>query len=297
MKPQHSFKAERALAQHCPELVPTAPGPDELIPLLERVGERFARTLAPALTTLIGGIGSRIEAAKASRTTLDALAKARAGLAANLLLGAGPDFLPLLVVLDGAAVLRMVDRTFGGRGDAPEPPPAAFPASAELLILRLEALLVEALGTALFPDRPGSLQPLRRHANLAALEPFSGNEPLVELQFAVTEPSGKTWPLTLAVPLPTLSLVCGAAPRPAAIRPRHVADPLAAPFGDVPLELAAVLVDMRMSMAVLAAIEPGTILPVAVARAVPLLLGGLAVASGTVGAADDRIAIQITTAF
>ncbi|MBA3055783.1 MAG: FliM/FliN family flagellar motor switch protein [Sphingomonadales bacterium] len=64
-----------------------------------------------------------------------------------------------------------------------------------------------------------------------------------------------------------------------------------------PLYLAGVLVDMRRAMAVLAAIEPGTVLPVAVARAVPLLLGGLAVASGTVGAADDRIAIQITTAF
>ncbi|MBU3991598.1 MAG: FliM/FliN family flagellar motor switch protein [Alphaproteobacteria bacterium] len=297
MKPQHSFAAERALARHCPELVRAAPGPDELIPLLERAGERLARTIAPAFAPLIGGKGLRIAAPAAGRTTCDALAQAHPALAANLLFGLGPDLLPLLVVIDAAAVLRMVDRTFGGQGDAPEPLPEAFPASAELLIRRLEALLVGALDAALFPDQPDALHPLRRHASLAELEPFPANEPLVALEFAVAEPGGKTWPLTLALPLPTLALGCGAAPRPGPARARQVADPLTAPFGDVPLELAAVLVDMRVSMAVLAALEPGTVLPVAVARAVPLLLGGLAVASGTVGAADDRIAIQITTAF
>nr|WP_268958963.1 FliM/FliN family flagellar motor C-terminal domain-containing protein [Novosphingobium aerophilum] len=76
-----------------------------------------------------------------------------------------------------------------------------------------------------------------------------------------------------------------------------MADPLSEPFGDLPLQLSAILVDMRMSMATVAAIEPGMVLPVAVARQVPLRLGQATVATGTVGAADDRVALQIRTAF
>jgi flagellar motor switch protein FliM len=54
---------------------------------------------------------------------------------------------------------------------------------------------------------------------------------------------------------------------------------------------------MNMPMAAMAAIEVGQVLPVSVARAVPLRLGRVTVATGSVGAADDRVALQITSAF
>nr|WP_281384449.1 FliM/FliN family flagellar motor C-terminal domain-containing protein [Novosphingobium flavum] len=97
------------------------------------------------------------------------------------------------------------------------------------------------------------------------------------------------------MPLPTLAAALGSAPRgkPA---PRK-ADPLAAPFAEIDLPLRAVLVEMRMSMSALAALEPGMVVPVAVARQVPLCHGNRTIATGTVGAADDRVALQITRAF
>jgi flagellar motor switch protein FliM len=75
------------------------------------------------------------------------------------------------------------------------------------------------------------------------------------------------------------------------------ADPLSEPFAELPLEMSAVLVDMRISMAAIAAIKPGSVLPVAVARNVPLRVGDKTIATGSVGAADDRVAIRITQAF
>ena len=51
---------------------------------------------------------------------------------------------------------------------------------------------------------------------------------------------------------------------------------------------------MPVSLAALAALEPGSILPVAIARAVPLAIGGQIIARGTIGAQDDRIALRLT---
>jgi flagellar motor switch protein FliM len=301
VKAEMSLKAERIAAQHCAELVRAAPGTDELAAMLGAGGERLARALVPALAPLAGGKGLTCKAKAARRSDLDDLTMFNPDLMAHLLLGFGGhdggDRLPLLALLDAAAVLRMVDRTFGGRGEAPSPLPDEFPLSAELLIGRLEELLVRHLAAALGLD-PAAITGLARSGSLNALDPFPRNDPVVALEIDVTEPAGDTWQVTLAVPLPTLAALFGGAPRkPSAAPRRAVADPLAQPFGDLPLTLRAVLVDMNMPMAALAALEVGQVLPVAVARAVPLRLGTVTVATGSVGAADDRVALQINTAF
>lgn len=295
MRPDKTFRAERIAAQHCAQLLRTAPSPDELVPLLDRAGEKLVRALAAALAPLAGGKGLTCKARPARRTDLDELTMFSPDLAANVLLGLGEGRAPLLAIFDAAAVLRMVDRTFGGRGEAPSPLPGEFPVSAELLIARLEGILVQHLAAALGLGE-GALQGLGRHGSLAQLDPFALNAPVAALELEVGEPGGDSWLLTLALPLPTLSTLFGAAPRhtPA---PRAAADPLALPFAELPLELSAVLVDMRLPMATVAALEPGMVLPVAVARAVPLRLGRLTIATGSVGAADDRVALQITSAF
>ena len=297
MKPQPPLIAERPAAQHCPELLRAAPGTAELLPLFERAAERFARALAPALAPLMGGKAPLIKPGKAKRGDLAELTMFSPDLAANSLLGLGGEDWPLLVTLDAGAVLRIVDRTFGGRGEAPSPLPDVFPVSAELMIVRLEGIVIESLGAALTTCNFSELRPLRRNASLAELEPFPPSEPLAALDLEVIEPGGDSWLVTLALPLPTLGAVFGDAPRLAPGPARDAADPATEPFAGVPLELIAVLVEMQLPLTVVAALEPGMVLPVAVARQVPLRTSGLAVATGTVGAAEDRVALQITNAF
>ena len=70
-----------------------------------------------------------------------------------------------------------------------------------------------------------------------------------------------------------------------------------APFADIPLTLRAVLVDMAVPFARLAGLAPGDVIPVSVARTVPIAAGGQTIAHGTVGALDDRVAVQLTKAF
>ena len=109
----------------------------------------------------------------------------------------------------------------------------------------------------------------------------------------VSEPGSGAWPLTLGLPVAALGVWLGGAGRMRR-KPAGAADPAAAPFTDVPLPLSATLVDMRLPLAIAATLEPGMVLPVAVARAVPLAAGGSVIARGTVGHQDDRVALKLT---
>ncbi len=293
MKPIRAFVAERPAAQHCAELVRRGPSPAELLPALSRTGERLARLVATALAPLMGGEAPETRAADAMQGSAADLAALIAPLAANSLLVLAPQGQPLLASLDAGAVLRMVDRAFGGKGEAPELLPEAFPMSAQLMVTRLEALIAAQIASALgCAEAPASL---RRDGSLAALEPFAPATPLAMQTIEVLEGLRSPWKLVIALPLAALPDLLGHGERvPARPRSPRAADPAAAPFADMPLPLSALLVDMKVPLAAVSALEPGMVLPVAVARAVPIHAGGTVIAHGTVGAQDDRVAVKLT---
>jgi flagellar motor switch protein FliM len=292
---EHTFVAERTAAQHCPELLRRGPEPVDLGASLARLGERFARALAPALAPLLGGEAPEIAVQPPREFTETELIEDVGALVANSLYSSGVPGLTLLGAIEGAGLLRLVDRAFGGAGEAPKVLPAAFPLSAELMIGKLEVLVAAALAKALGHSDSGEIRPLRRAAQLSELAPFPAGARIAALRCEVAEGARTPWVLTLALPQTMLPKLLGqdGGAAPGSQVPR-AADPAAAPFADVPLALTATLVDMPVSLAAVSALEPGTVLPVAVARSVPLSIGGALVARGTVGAQDDRIALRLT---
>ena len=300
MKPQRSFIAERPLAQHCAELMRQDAGgaaPLDVLPSLARAGDRLVRILAPNLAPLLGGIAPVITPGAPTEADLAALTAQIPALAANCLLAAGASAVPLLASVDAAAVLRIVDRTFGGKGQAPSPLPDAFPLSAEILIRRIETIVASALAEVLSLD---AIEPLRRDGSLALLEPFAEGTALAVQTFSVEEAGQAPWQIVVALPMGSLGVIFGdgkqSAARAAAAAPRQI-NPTDEPFGDLPLTVSAVIVDMRLTMSALAGLRPGALLPVSVARNVPLRVGDKTIAHGTIGAVDDRVAIQISQAF
>ncbi|EQB17827.1 FliM/FliN family flagellar motor switch protein [Novosphingobium lindaniclasticum] len=295
----------RAPASHCPELIGAEPSVAELEPVLARIGDRLARTLPAGLARLSGGDIPLVKAAPPQRASLDSLREEGEALSAYCLMNVDrdPDSLPLLAVFDAAPLFRLVDRAFGGPGDVPEPLPDTFPLSAELLLARLETGLAEALGVALSAldghddDGRRRVVPVRRDTSLRHLDPFPADADLLALALQVEAPDGGPWSVTLALPIATLAAIT--APRRAPARHRRAlpARPEQEPFASMPLEVTAVLVDMPLSMARLSGLRPGEILPVAVARSVPLRIDGRTLASGTIGEIDDRVAVQVTHAF
>lgn len=304
MKPERALIAERPLAQHCAELLARGnAAPEDLLPSLAKLGDRLTRALSGALAPLCGGDAPVVRCAAPRECTMAELTATIAPLAANCLMAAGAHEAPLLASLEAAAVLRIVDRAFGGRGDARSPLPEEFPLSAQLMIGRLESLVAAALGKALAAtlgaDEPATVQPLRRDGSLAVLSPFAGSEALSVLTLDIEEAGQTPWQVTLALPRATLAALLGVADRAPARKAGHGAPqhPTEEPFADLPLAVSAVLVDMSIAFSTLSALQPGQILPVAVARSIPLKVGGKTIAHGTIGAMDDRVAVQITQAF
>lgn len=299
MKSHHSFVAERIAAQHCQELLRRrGPDPATLIPALTSLGERLAKKLAPELATLLGGDTPAITAIPAKEISKAELLERVGPLAANTLLAGAIPRLGVISSIDGPTVLRLVDRAFGGRGEASGPLPDAFPLSAEMMVERLEALVLDCLSDAF--NLPG-LRTAARGTRLAELARFPAATRLVVLQLEVADGARNPWHLTLTVPvgqLPELIARAGAGSHTPAVPDSGgtsgSADPAAAPFAEMPLPLTATLVEMQVPLSLLATIEPGVVLPVAVARAVPLSIGETVLARGTVGTQDDRVAIKLS---
>ena len=293
MKTQHSFVPERVAAQHCAELLRRSAEPGDQIGALATLGVRLAPLLAKALARLVGGEAPTVTPLAPQEQSEGELIQQVGPLAANALYATGIPGVSLLGSVAGAAVLRLVDRAYGGSGEHHGPLPDAFPLSAELLVQRFEAALAECLGAALGSP---AVEALKRSTRLAEFVPFPAGAKLAVLSIEVMEGTKAPWLLTLALPLsnlPKLAATLGDGPA-AAPRRTGAADPAAAPFAGLLLGLTATLVDMPVSLAALAALEPGTVLPVAVARAVPLSIGGRTIAHGTAGAQDDRIALRLT---
>lgn len=299
MKPERALAAERPLAQHCQELLRAEPGPAEVLPLLGLVAERFSRALAHNFAHISGRAAPAIIISAPRDCGVEELTGEIAPLAANSLLAAGINNAPFLASIEAEEVLRMVDRTFGGKGVVPSPLPDTFPLSAELMIARMEMLVVDAMTQALGHPEGGSAGVLRRDSSLVRLAPFTDDLRLTVLTFTITEKQSAPWRLTLAFPTAMLSqlLAHGEAINSLPAPPRPALDPLNGPASDVPLGIGAVLVDMTLPFATLSRLEAGQILPVAVARKIPLRIGEQTIAHGTIGEVDDRIAVQITQVF
>lgn len=293
MSLETSLVPERALARHDPVLVRSGPAASEVLAALARANERLARGLRGAIAPLLGGKVPSVEIATTPDVSADELQ--RADLCAYSLYAAGPAGTPVATVIEGATVLRLVDRAFGGPGEEPSSIPRELPLSGELMVQRIEAILATQLAAALGPGA-GPLRPLRRDSSLAQLRPFAPGTRLALVTITVREAGRMAWDIVLALPAAALAALTGVDERSAraAARARKTADPLSEPYAALPLEVSAVLVDVPMPLSVISRLEVGQVLAVPVARAVPLRIGDRTVAHGSVGALDDRVAIQIT---
>ena len=294
MKPERAFIAERALAQHDPVLLRPGPSVGDLVPALARMSERMARTLRGALSPLLGGAEPQITPMKPMQTDFADFCSEIPRLAANSLFNAGSA--PFMATIEGENVLRLLDRAFGGPGDTPSSLPKEFPLSAELLIERVEHIIATCMALALGGSTGGAIRAVRREAAYANLQAMPENTLVAGLTFNVIEQGRMPWSIALAFPIETLAQVFAhgeTTTRPA--RPaRGPSLPTQAPFSELPIEVTAVLVDMQLPLATISTLEVGQILSVPIARSVPLIVGGKPCAHGSIGALDDRVAIQIS---
>jgi flagellar motor switch protein FliM len=295
VKPERTLMAERPLARHDPALLRAGPGPAELTPALARAGERLARLLRGALAPVLGGEPPKVTCNAPSEMPYIEFTEEVGMLAGNSLYATGQGNAPLLSVIDADVVLRLVDRAFGGQGEAPYPLPPEFQLSAELMVARLEKIVAAGLASALGSKDPAAIRPLRREGKLSQLQAFADDTRVAVITLMVDEPGRTKWTIRMAFPFATLAELFGHGERPPVARSvRGPSEPTALPFAELPLSVTALLVDVALPLSAISRLEIGQVLAVPVARMVPLRVAGRTVAHGSIGAVDDRVAVQIT---
>lgn len=294
MKPQHAFVAARALACHDPALLARGPGQAECLAAMAGVTTRLARSLRGSLARLCGGEPPEVTIAPPAVTTFDALTSDFASIYSRYALPHSD--LPMLGAIEADAVLRLVDRAFGGPGDAPRVPPRELPPSADLMVQRIEGIVAAELTSAFALNQP--VRALRRDTDWPQVAGADRTLPALMMTVRVTEPSRTPWIIYLALPQAAVPALTGLAAPTHGAAPDHRHDPCDAPFAALPLTLSALLVDTTVPLHRVSRLEVGQVLNLPIARQVPLVTGSgrsqRVVASGTIGAVDDRVAIQIT---
>jgi flagellar motor switch protein FliM len=281
--------AERA-ANHCDALLKRRAAPAELAPEFERVGERLAAALRRCLEEAWGDPALQVRSLGVRATAAAELKAVCAAPAAISSHGFGHDH-RLLLGIDGRALLEQLDRALGGPGEIFGELAAELPLSADLLAKRLEAQVIAAVS--------GELGGIEFHAGErgGVGAPYSPDTERTLLQFEVRDRGDRPWPMVLAVETEHLSVLLprrSAAQADRTPRKRSVGE---APFAELPLAASATLVDMAVPLHRLANLTPGAVLPIKVARSVPLWIGETVVARGAIGEVDDQVALQINQTF
>jgi flagellar motor switch protein FliM len=287
-------RAAGRAASHCAALLARRETQADLGLAFEQFGARLTQALHGCVAAVADDPQVRIASLGATELAGDELRTHCAPLvAASRHLFGGAEH-ALLLALDGRAILEQLDRTFGGPGEIEGCLPAQLPNTAAVLAQRLERQVLAAIAGEL-----GGLD--FRAAGGTPAEPFSALDPaapLTVLSIAIEAARGREWRIVIALETAALSsLLPKRASAPRAVGSRHKPAIDEAPFADLPLCARARLVDMDMPLHRVAAIAPGAVLPIVVARSVPLQVGETLIACGTVGEIDDQIALQITQTF
>ncbi len=304
MKPHHDFIAERPLARHAGLGGRRDAQAFDPAAALARLSERLAVDLPELLGALGGDPLPEVKALEPREGVMRELLSRSSAPCSHGLVAAADGGPQLLVSLDAAGALQLVDMAFGGLGKLPDPVPEKLPLSAQLIIARIEAAIAMQVARIAGLDRDDEepvFAALRRNADIAVLRPFTADRALWQASFEVSFGGPDAWSVRLTMAADHLALLGLGddedAPRPARSSHDHGAGPAGQAFGTIPLTLRATLVDMRVPLARIAALRPGDVLPISVARQVPLAIGAATIAHGTVGEIDDRVALQIINAF
>lgn len=304
MKPHHDFAAERPLARHSGFGGHGEAQVFDPAAALARLAQRVAVELPGMLGALGGDSLPEVKVLEPREGMMRELLSRGAGPCSHGLVALPEGGPSLLVSIDAAGALQLVDLAFGGEGKVPDQVPEKLPHSAQLVVARIEAeiaALVAQIAGVDGDDEAAHFAPLRRNADIAVLRPFAADRALWQAGFEVSFGEAATWTVRLTMAADHAGLLCGSddddPPCRARAAPTSAPTSNIHPFAAIPLTLRATLVDMRMPLARIATLRPGDVLPISVARQVPLAVGGAIIAHGSVGEVDDRVALQITNAF
>ena len=292
MKTDHSFIPERALANHCPELFPAEQGQAE-----QREADRaeFTGTLAKNLSQHLQGslAGEKLAMSITANgaETASSLGQRVAAQSANFLLLCGARQTPFTVSFGLKTAIALTDRMFGGTGAPPDEEVETLPQSARLVLDQLAQNIATALRDAAGVEGP--VEVAAQHASFARLEAFPRGDYCLSWDVKVQQKGAQDWQMQIAAREADLDALLGGDKSARSKQQQQPRSPFDKPFGDIPLPMRAVLAEFPLPLSRLSRLKPDDLIPLALARQVPLQLGTRIFAHGSIGTQDDRIALRL----
>ena len=278
-------------ASHCEELLSSAATP----PDLDHEFARFARGCAVQAASQIGELcDDRGIVAELGETALVPVSEWYADIGTahrHSFFALGQESRGILVSVRIGEIVAQFERILGGSG-AVDDSYTALPASARYFAQQFEDRMGEVLRRA--GDRRG-IAAAANGEEVEQVAPYAVGDKLWTATLTIS--STKTdcnWTIRIAACRQTIAELVGTrAVSPATGRSIGARGINGSAIAEVDLPLRAVLVDVPMSIAKLASLQPGSVIPVAINRNVPLLIGNLTIAHGSVGELDDRVALEL----
>ena len=286
-------RGRSATAAHCFELTARARSTRAPESRLADIAPDLAKGFAARLGSLLGAARLRAACSPAELLDGEVLREKVGTLATTAVLSAGASGAQVLVSIGPRDMLALTDRFFGGEGEVPEELPGELPLTADLVAGQVIDLVGESLAAALSLCAP--LRKEARATDLARLDAFAASEQFYTFAIEVAQADGASWTFLLALsPKSFAALFCAQPAKPSARSPSEAGS---RPFADIPLELGAVAAEFTMPLTRLTGLKPGDTIPLSLSREVPLKILETTIAYGTLGAADERVALQLTRVF
>ena len=203
-----------------------------------------------------------------------------------------------LIVLDGGFVLSLLDLFFGGAGVAPTVLPTEFSPAADAMLTGLAAQFTAPLTAAWEPLAAQAFQARRPETNAALLAGIDGDDAVVITRFGLA--GGSDAPVFIDILYPVGALKPFAATLNGKVLDKAEPDPawraaLTRSVMAVKFPVRSVLAEPVVRLSMLMSLKPGDVIPISVAADVPVMIGRDRLGAGTVGAANGRAAIRLTS--
>ncbi|MCW4462510.1 flagellar motor switch protein FliM [Sphingomonas sp. BT-65] len=288
----------RAGAEHAPALGTASLNPFGDLHSVQHLSARLAKSLRGSFEPLVGE-GARCWAEPLSVQRFgDYGAERPHGLTAWLPLAMTPGRGRALIVADGKLVFEMLDRFFGGEGEAPHPLPAEFTGSAETLLARLSANIAAQLAPAWELLARIEFAPVAPVAPLSTVPEIDPGEAMVVTRLGVAAGDAKPQWIDMLYPVSALkpytpsltAKVIGGEPEP---EPEW-RNGLTRAAMALRLPVRSVLAEPVVPLSMLMALKAGDVIPLAFGPDVPVMVARRKIGSGTVGTANGHAAIRLT---
>lgn len=270
--------------------------PSAMLGAMEKLGDRLARKLRPIIEPY-SGVRPSITPRALDKTIFMMWDACVPNLTSLSLYRLHPIKGTTTLRIDAALISLLVDRFYGGTSHRNGSERKEFTPTENRLITRISDQIMGALTETAADLAPFEPHLLAREANVTQADIMAGESDIVSQAFEIDLGEKDNYVIEFVYPLDGLNAVepLGSARMGDTVRN---ADPvwqshLARSMEEVRFPAKTVLARPNLKMSELVALKPGDVIPIHIARHLPLLIGDRVFAHGSIGEQDGRAAFMI----